>query len=442
MTTDSSPALGDRIARTLGHLGIHRAHFGTRSVSNLSDLVSSHPDAIASLTLPCPDSFDAAALFGLRCEVLLFRGDRGSGARGAGATLAGLPRVTRHTLADYEDVPWADTAADRTEPLATAMGSFLERVDSSDPLPVVDAWPAEGEVDGIAFRALGSGSPLVLLPMGLAPSQWEPVLPALSEHHYVIILGGPLFHPIKMMESRAQSGYAAMVMDVLAQAGLAPGLAVLEAGCGSGALLRRVAKVTAGAGRITGVDRNRYVLSEAAVLARRDGLDAVITFQEGKIEALPFPENEFDLVYCSTVLEEVDADRAIAELVRVTRPGGRVAAVVRSVDRPNWVHLPLSPAVAAKAEGNAGAVVANGCADAGLADRLTRAGLAQVWGYPYLVTVPFDHPWAPHLEALTLGRLSPEEAQEWRAAVQQVRHEGSHAWMARPFHCALGTKPG
>jgi hypothetical protein len=41
-------------------------------------------------------------------------------------------------------------------------------------------------------------------------------------------------------------------------------------------------------------------------------------------------------------MEEGDADRMLAELVRVTRPGGRIGAIVRALDLPWCPNLPLS----------------------------------------------------------------------------------------------------
>jgi ubiquinone/menaquinone biosynthesis C-methylase UbiE len=49
--------------------------------------------------------------------------------------------------------------------------------------------------------------------------------------------------------------------------------------------------------------------------------------QEGNAEALPFPANQFDVTVACTVLEEGDANRMLAELVRVTKPGGRVGVI-------------------------------------------------------------------------------------------------------------------
>src|SRR2546422_196531 len=63
--------------------------------------------------------------------------------------------------------------------------------------------------------------------------------------------------------------------------------------------------------------------------------------REGSAEAIPLPDHSFDIVFSSTVMEEVDADRMMAELVRIAKPGGSVAVIVRAVDRGNWTNAPL-----------------------------------------------------------------------------------------------------
>lgn len=69
----------------------------------------------------------------------------------------------------------------------------------------------------------------------------------------------------------------------------------------------------------------------------------------------------------------------LAELVRVTRPGGRLAAIVRAVDMPAWVSVPLGADILAKAEHQRGmanaSVAAAGCGDRGLYRRMRAAGL-------------------------------------------------------------------
>jgi len=98
------------------------------------------------------------------------------------------------------------------------------------------------------------------------------------------------------------------------------------------------------------LDISRYLLGEARALAKREGLEASIAFREGNAEALPFSDNSFDVTMACTVLEEGDADRMLAELVRVTRPGGRVAVIVRTIDMPWWVNAPLDSELKIKVE--------------------------------------------------------------------------------------------
>ena len=67
--------------------------------------------------------------------------------------------------------------------------------------------------------------------------------------------------------------------------------------------------------------------------------------------------------------------------------------------------------------------------------------LAQVKGYPQLVTVAIDEPWGKMVEVQNLGRLDASEVQEWRDAADRARTEGMLPWITRPCHCAIGTKP-
>ena len=123
-----------------------------------------------------------------------------------------------------------------------------------------------------------------------------------------------------------------MVRTLLQEAQLHPGEAVLEVGCGTRVLDRWLAHRTAKAHRVTGVDINPYLLQESSALARQEGLGGEIEFREGNAESLPFSDNTFDVTMSVTVIEEVGADRMLAEMVRVTKPGGRVAVAARRVE--------------------------------------------------------------------------------------------------------------
>jgi ubiquinone/menaquinone biosynthesis C-methylase UbiE len=244
------------------------------------------------------------------------------------------------------------------------------------------------------------------------------------------------------LEARAQSGYLRVVRHLIDEAHLRPGEAVLEVGCGSGALVRWLARHTGGANRVVGVDINRYLLREAAALARKEGVEGAIEFREGNAEALPFTDNQFDVTMACTVAEEGDADRMLAEFVRVTKRGGRVAVMVRSIDMPWWVNLPLQAELKSKVEGRGrlgGNVQEQGCADASLYRRFHQAGLVEVTMLPQLAICAAGERLEYVKERIVTG-LRPEEVEEWREAVARADAEATF-FIAEPFHCAVGTKP-
>jgi 2-polyprenyl-3-methyl-5-hydroxy-6-metoxy-1,4-benzoquinol methylase len=99
---------------------------------------------------------------------------------------------------------------------------------------------------------------------------------------------------------------------------LEPGPRLLDAGCGSGRTLDELARY----GRVSGVDLS----PDAVETARRRGHDDV---QVARVEELPFADGTFDVVTCLDVVEHTPDDRAtLAELRRVTRPGGLLLVTV------------------------------------------------------------------------------------------------------------------
>lgn len=114
---------------------------------------------------------------------------------------------------------------------------------------------------------------MILLPLSLASSQWDPLLSRLSAKCRTVTLGGPALGFLAMLESRGNAaGYLGILQRVMEAVHLRPGEAVLEVGCGSGVIDRWLARYTAQANRIIGVDINRYLLREAKILAQQEGL--------------------------------------------------------------------------------------------------------------------------------------------------------------------------
>ena len=97
---------------------------------------------------------------------------------------------------------------------------------------------------------------------------------------------------------------------------------------------RVIAEYTRQKNAITGIDINAFLRNEAAALRDAAGFKNVVTYEEGDAHSLPIADEAFDVTLSVTMLEEVNADRAIAEMVRVTRSGGRVGAIVFSVRAP------------------------------------------------------------------------------------------------------------
>ncbi len=342
MTTRDSYSVEERLIRLLRHLGIEQAHFAGCLSRDWEGLIATYPDIVSSLVLSCPMGMNLSVLRAKTPRLLIFAGDQGRPAEETQRAMASLPGATLITLRNYFSPPWSDPIADRTQEIGSAIMNFLSRIDGERFASAVTLPEGEGEIAGISYRIRGSGLPLVLLPLALAPSQWEPLVPALSARYCTITLGGSALGMVAHLEARAHSGYLRVVEQLVREAHLRPGEALLEVGCGSGALVRWLAHQTCGANRIVGIDINRYLLREATALARKEGAESAIEFREGNAEALPFVDNHFDVTMSCTVMEEGDAERMLAEFVRVTKPGGRVAVVVRSIDMPRWVNVPVS----------------------------------------------------------------------------------------------------
>lgn len=106
--------------------------------------------------------------------------------------------------------------------------------------------------------------------------------------------------------------------------GLREGEGVVDVGCGTGAATRLAAVKVGSSGRVAGVDVNAGMLDVARSMASTDG--AVIEWFEDSAYQLPFADAEFDVALCAQTLQFLDdRPRALAEMHRVLKPGGRIA---------------------------------------------------------------------------------------------------------------------
>jgi ubiquinone/menaquinone biosynthesis C-methylase UbiE len=126
-----------------------------------------------------------------------------------------------------------------------------------------------------------------------------------------------------MDEAQRPEGIQASKRLMLERAALTSGDAVLDVGCGPGDDLFEMMEHVGPAGRLVGVDASEVMIAEARRRAEERGLP--ITFEAGDATAVPFADGAFDVCRAARVLEHLDdPGGALAEIVRVTRPGGRI----------------------------------------------------------------------------------------------------------------------
>jgi len=119
---------------------------------------------------------------------------------------------------------------------------------------------------------------------------------------------------------------------------------ILDIGCGTGYLLRRLATMIPGAQTLCGIDPAPAMVD----VARRTTTDGRVRIREGFAESLPWPDASFDLVVTTTSFDHWrDQARGLRECARVLQPGGALA-LVDVISRLLWPTLVL-PSYAGKA---------------------------------------------------------------------------------------------
>jgi ubiquinone/menaquinone biosynthesis C-methylase UbiE len=112
-----------------------------------------------------------------------------------------------------------------------------------------------------------------------------------------------------------------------------PGQRILDVGCGTGVDVLAIAELVSPGGWAVGMDNSQVMVDAARGQAAERRLPAEFTV--GDAHELAFPDDTFDTARTERVLQHVaDPARVIAELLRVTKPGGRVLAA--DLDHGMW----------------------------------------------------------------------------------------------------------
>ena len=215
--------------------------------------------------------------------------------------------------------------------------------------------------------------------------------------------------------------YSYDLSDALAgAAGIGPDTRVLDVGAGTGVGTRRLVEL-AGADRVTAVEPSPPFVE--ALRHRFPGVDV----RQASAESLPFDDDVFDAALAQLVFNfTADPDAGVAELRRVTRPGGVVAACVWDyVEEMTLLRVFWDAATALDPQRAAGANEATQMSfarDGELAELWRRAGLRDVSQGALVVSVAyesFDEVWDPFTAGVApSGAYTASLDDEGRAALR------------------------
>jgi len=138
-----------------------------------------------------------------------------------------------------------------------------------------------------------------------------------------------------------ENRYKDKAIDLLS---VSAGEAVLEIGPGTGYALVRLARAVGEAGKVYGLEISPRMLERARARVYDAGLEKNVGLVQGDAAELPFPDERFDAVFASFVLEifsPTEIPCVLAECRRVLRPGGRIAVVSLWAAGPRTLMLRL-----------------------------------------------------------------------------------------------------
>lgn len=164
-----------------------------------------------------------------------------------------------------------------------------------------------------------------------------------------------------------------------------PGGVLLDVGCGTGDDVRALSGPVGTTGRVVGLDFSRALVAEA-FRRSADGTEKV-DFCRGDAGRLPFREGSFDGVRSERMLQHLrDPRRAVGEMVRVLKPGGRIVDFdpdwdLLAIDSDN---LPLTRKIVAFRSDS----IPSGSVGRKLFALCREAGLVEVTVLPQAMTVP------------------------------------------------------
>lgn len=200
----------------------------------------------------------------------------------------------------------------------------------------------------------------------------------------------------------------------------------LDVGCGPGEDVAEMARLMPGGTQVSGLDASETMIAEAR--RRTASFGTRVSLRVGDAASLPYSDQVFDICRAATILQHVpDPVRVVREMVRVTRPGGRVGVLefdqqTAFLDHPDpkTTRIILDTFAEAAVQGHVGRQLPRYFRDAGLTDvsvmpRVILGG-AQFWRI-----LIHDH--VARLQGQ--GMLSAGQASQWWAELETWAQAGN-----------------
>jgi ubiquinone/menaquinone biosynthesis C-methylase UbiE len=139
----------------------------------------------------------------------------------------------------------------------------------------------------------------------------------------------------KEVESLTSIKYEDFLTRLVDRAAPRAGEEVLDVATGTAEIAINLVRRTEGSLRVTGIDLTSGMLQRAAGRVEHLGLGGQIRLLEGSGMELPFAEKTFDLATCSMAMHHMQVEKALEEMIRVLKPGGRLVIADMGAS-PGW----------------------------------------------------------------------------------------------------------
>jgi len=210
---------------------------------------------------------------------------------------------------------------------------------------------------------------------------------------------------------------------------LRPGATVVDVGCGPAIDTVALARIVGPGGCVIGVDADPALVTEANRVSFQSGTGAFTRHVVGSATALPLDTASSDGCYSERLLQHLSwtaTQRAVAEFVRVVRPGGMV--VVADTD---WATLSIAapdPLLERRVVSQHSTAFPNPFSGRYLSGLLLRAGLVDLIQESYALSLTYEAMeflLLPTLRAgVASGVIAPAEAGRWWIGVRDLRNHG------------------